>query len=98
RDAEQLLEGRGAREHFGAAVVPDAGRELAGFTFELVLAGAVMDHDAHPVVDDDELIDAGAAAIAVARVGAGAVNLGACRSRGREPEKLRLVFPGRIAN
>ena len=38
---------------------------------ELLLAGAVVDHGAHRVVDHDQFVDAGAAAIAVAGVATG---------------------------
>src|SRR5580693_7475173 len=68
RDSQDLLERGLAAQHAGAAVVADGRGALARVAFDLVLGRPVMDHVAHPVVDYDQLIDAGAAAVAAARI------------------------------
>jgi hypothetical protein len=61
-----------------------------------MLARAVVDHHAHAVIDDGELVDAGAAAIAIAGVGAGAKDRCAPGVGGGQSEQARLVFADRV--
>ena len=65
----------------------------ARVALELVLGGFVVDHGAHLVVDDDELVDAGAAAEAAAAPGPGRYSVGE-GSSGSKPEQAALVFAG----
>ena len=62
RDAQDFFDRGFAAQDLVEAVVADGGRHRARITLELVLGGFVVDHGAHRVVDDDEFIDAGAAA------------------------------------
>src|SRR5690242_10527578 len=93
RDPQDFLEGRIAAQHAGAAVVADGGRAEARMALDLVLRLAVVDHVAHRIVDHDELVDAGAAAIAAGRVAARPVERGGGVA-GTEVEQPPLALAG----
>ena len=57
-----------AAQHLVHAVVANRRCQGARVALELVLGGAVVDHGAHLVIDDDQFVDAGTAAKADARV------------------------------
>src|SRR5581483_11396879 len=58
RDAQDFLDGRLPAQDPRPAVIADRRCGLARVAFELLLAGPIMDHGAHGVIDQDELIDA----------------------------------------
>src|SRR5476651_318936 len=70
RDAQDFLHGRLAAQNFPAAVVADRGRQRACVALEVVFGGTVMNHGAHLVIHHDKFVDAGASAIAIARIAA----------------------------
>ena len=95
-DTQELFE-RGRRRSITLARPSSRmlGLERARVALELVLAGAVVDHGAHGVVDADQLVDAGAAAIAAAGIVAGPIQAcGGGRIR-RQVEQSPLVFTAR---
>src|SRR5690606_24318068 len=63
-DPQHLLQRGFAGQDATPAVVVDTGPAGAGVGDHLLLAGALVDHGAHPLVDGDEFVDAGAAAVA----------------------------------
>src|ERR1700676_5570575 len=79
RDAQDFLHRRLAAQDLRAAVVANGRRQGARIALEVMLCGDVVDHGAHLVIDDDELVDAGASAVAVARIAPRPVQ------RGRRP-------------
>src|SRR5688572_14419776 len=70
RHPQYFLDRRDTGEDFGAAIVANARRERARIALQLVLARPVMNHRAHGVVDEHELVDSGASFESLARVGA----------------------------
>src|SRR5882762_664037 len=76
RDAQYFLDGGFAAQHPGAAVVADRGRGDARVAVDLLLRDAVVNHGAHGVIDDDQLVDARAAAIAAGGVATRSIQRG----------------------
>src|SRR5688572_12985236 len=66
RDAQDFFDGGFTAQHAHQAVVADRGRHGACVALELMLGGFVVNHGAHLVIDDHELVDAGASAESVA--------------------------------
>src|SRR5262245_19901175 len=90
-DTEELFERRRPRHDFGTTVVPDARAQGARVAFQLVLAGAVVDHGPHRVIDADELVNPGTTTIAAAHIVARAEDLWR-RRVGRQGEQAPFVF------
>src|SRR5579863_89718 len=93
RNTQHLFNGGFAAQHAGAAVIADGGGRGAGMALDLLLRGAVMDHGAHGVIRDDQLVDTRAAAVAAGGVTAGTVE----HRRGfvrLEVKEAPLVLPG----
>ena len=75
-NAQYFLESRVALQDATPSVRVDTRRHRAGVLLEILFAGTVVDHRAHRVVDDDQLVDAGAASKAAAVTGGGTVERG----------------------
>src|SRR6185437_9275892 len=67
-DPQYFLDGGLAAQDSGAPVVADRRRRQSGVALELLLARSIVDHRAHGVIHDDELIDTRAAAVASHRI------------------------------
>ena len=83
-DAQHFFQGRLARHDLAAPVIANAGARGARVALQVLLRGAVMDHGAHVIVDRDQLVDAGAPAIAGARLAARPVQLHRAVLAGRD--------------
>src|ERR1700743_2488203 len=74
-DAEHFFQGGFSRHDLAPAVVADAGAGGACVALELLFGRSGVDHGAHVIVDGDELVNAGTAPIAHARLAARAIEL-----------------------
>src|SRR5215471_15094185 len=68
RDAQHFLDGRLATQHACSAIVADRRCAETGVTLDLLLGYPIVDHGAHGVIDDDQLVDSGSAAVAAGAV------------------------------
>src|SRR5437588_995892 len=76
RHPQHFFERGFAAQHLRPSVVADRRRRQAGVALELLFAYPVMNHGAHRVVDDDELVDTRAPTITAGSVAAGPVEHG----------------------
>src|ERR1700691_4205129 len=94
RDAQDFFDRGLSLGYARQPVIADRRGGLAGVAFQFMLADTVVNHGAQRIVDQDQLVDAGAGAIAATGVAAGPV-----QRRGRlgrlQPEQAALVFSGR---
>src|SRR5690606_5639460 len=89
--AQHFLDRGNASKDLGAAVVTDARRQRTRIAFELVLTRAVVDHGAHRLIDQDQLVNTRAALETVIRIVAWTVEGGRGCIR-RQVEQTSLIF------
>src|ERR1700686_5847778 len=93
RDAQDFFDRGLALEHPRQAVIADRGGELACVAFEFVLADTAVNHGAQGIVDQDQFVNAGPAAVTAAGIAARPI-----QRRGRvgwgETEQGPLVLAG----
>src|SRR5262249_39830792 len=68
RDAQHFLDGRLATQHACSAIVGDRRCAETGVALDLLLGSPIVDHGAHGVIDDDQLVDSRSAAVAAGAV------------------------------
>src|ERR1044072_1511344 len=73
RHAQHFFDRRRAGHDLRTAVVANTGGQSARVLVELVLAGAVVNHRTHGVVDQHQLVNAGTSLESLVRVGARAI-------------------------
>src|SRR5882757_2347589 len=74
-NAQHFFQRRFARHDLAPAVIANTGARGARIALQILLRGSIVNHGAHVIVDGDELINARAPTIAVARIAARPVQL-----------------------